>query len=193
MIFKAVNQKTKAIQHNYYRKKFLNSHKDLRFHPRTSIFTYNTIRIGKNVFINERADFSGNISIGNNVLIGPDVFITSGDHDYRIVGQNISRQNRVENGPVIIDNDCWIGAKAFVTGNVHVYEGAVIGAMSVVTKDIPPYTLCLVTPCKPVKLRYTDDELREHYRLLNKSNEEAEKIILKRRSMLAEKGLESLL
>jgi len=42
------------------------------------------------------------------------------------------------------------------------------------------------TPCKPIKLRYTDDELREHYRLKNKSKAEAEKMISIRRSVLVD-------
>jgi acetyltransferase-like isoleucine patch superfamily enzyme len=185
--------KIRAIQNEYYRKKFKSSYKDLRFHPESSNFTYKTIRIGKNVFINEGAYFSGDILIGNNVLIGPDVFITSSDHDYRIVGQFINQQKRVKSQQVIIDDDCWVGTKAFINRGVHIYEGAIIGALSIVTKDVTPYTLCLGTPCKPIKLRYTDEELREHYRLLNKSREDADKIISIRRSMLISRGLNSLL
>ena len=165
---------------------------DLRFHPDTSNFTYNTISLGKNVFINERAYFSGEITVGNNVLFGPDVFITSGDHDYTVVGQLIGEQKRIAGRRVIIDDDCWIGAKVFINKGVHIYEGAIIGGASVVTKNIPPYTLCLGTPCKPIKLRYSDDELRKHFKILNRSQEEAEEMIIMRCSMLKEKGLENL-
>ena len=183
----------KNIHNEHFRKKFKKSCKDLRFHPDTSIFTYSTIVIGKNVFINKGAYFSGEILIGDNVMIGPDVFITSSDHDYRIVGQYMNQQKRVISQKVIIDDDCWIGAKSFINRGVHIYEGALVGGASVVTKDVPPYTLFLGSPGEPVKLRYTDDELREHYRLLNRSSEEADKMISLRHLMLLSKGLGNLL
>lgn len=56
--------------------------------------------------------------------------------------------------PVIIGNDVWIGTKAVIMGGVKIGDGAVIGACAVVTKDIPPYAICVGIPAKIVRYRF---------------------------------------
>jgi acetyltransferase-like isoleucine patch superfamily enzyme len=57
----------------------------------------------------------------------------------------------------IIGPDVWIGQGALVKAGVNIGVGAVIGAGSVVTKDIAPYTIAAGNPCKPIRLRFTED------------------------------------
>lgn len=57
-------------------------------------------------------------------------------------------------GDVIIGNDVWIGEDVFITSGVKIGDGCCIGARSVVTKNLPPYTICVGTPCKSIKNRY---------------------------------------
>ncbi len=56
-----------------------------------------------------------------------------------------------------IGADVWIGQGALVKAGVNVGVGAVIGAGSVVTKDVAPYTIAAGNPCKPIRLRFTED------------------------------------
>lgn len=72
---------------------------------------------------------------------------------------------------------------------ITIGEGTVVGGMSVITKDLPPYTICVGNPCRPIKKRYTDNELLEHYRLLGKSPDQATIIIERRESMLRDRGI----
>ncbi len=173
-----------AIFKKYYINKFLSCENDIRFSPQNSFFSYSSIKVGKNVFINKNAYFSGDITIGDDVLIGPNVFITSGDHQYTKVGQRVQKQGRIKIESVTIENDVWVGANVSILRGVKILEGTVIGTASVVTKDMPPYCVCVGNPCKPVKLRYTDDQLIEHLGLLGKDQVESNKIIKIRHEML---------
>jgi acetyltransferase-like isoleucine patch superfamily enzyme len=181
------------IYYNQCRKKFKRSYKDLRFHPSNSIFTYSTISLGHNVFINQNAYLSGFIEIGNDVLVGPGVFISSGDHQFTTIGEKIRMQGRIENEPVRIDDDVWVGAKVTIMRSVHIYEGAIIGSASIVTKDMPPYCVCVGHTCAPIKIRYTDDELRKHFKIIGKTADEAESMINLRRKMLRQFKKEELI
>lgn len=172
----------------HYRKQFRSCGKDLRFHPGSSLFEYRNISIGERGFINRGAYFSapnGRITIGNDALIGADVFIAAGHHNYKAVGKPINRQGYLpEEQQIVIGDDVWIASRAIILGNVTIHDGAVIGAGSMVLKDLPPYCLCVGNPhCIPIRYRYTDDELRQHLGMIGKSKEEAERIISLRREM----------
>lgn len=60
-------------------------------------------------------------------------------------------------GNVVIGNDVWIGEDVFIGSGVTIGDGCCIGAKSIVTKDLPPYTICVGQPCKPVKNRYNTE------------------------------------
>lgn len=60
-------------------------------------------------------------------------------------------------GKITIGSDVWIGEDVFILSGVTIGDGCCIGARSVVTKDLLPYTICVGTPCKEVKKRYSDD------------------------------------
>lgn len=59
--------------------------------------------------------------------------------------------------PVKIGNDVWIGARAMVMGGVKIGNGAVIGAGAIVTKDVPPYAICVGVPAKVVRYRFPQE------------------------------------
>lgn len=60
-------------------------------------------------------------------------------------------------GDTVIGDAAWIGMRAMIMPGVTIGEGAVIAANSVVTKDVPPYTVVSGSPAKPVKLRFEQD------------------------------------
>lgn len=60
-------------------------------------------------------------------------------------------------GDIVIGNDVWIGYEAVILAGVHIGDGAIIGARSVVTKDVPPYTIVGGTPAKEIRKRFAPD------------------------------------
>jgi len=64
-------------------------------------------------------------------------------------------------GDIIIENDVWIGATATIMSGVKISNGAVVGAGSVVTKDVPPYAIVAGNPAKVVKYRFTEEQIEK--------------------------------
>ncbi len=61
--------------------------------------------------------------------------------------------------PTIVGNDVWIGQDVVIKGGVKIGNGAVIGARSVVTKDIPPYAVAAGAPAKVIKYRFEQEKM----------------------------------
>lgn len=74
-------------------------------------------------------------------------------------------------GYIIIDEDCWIGAECILLPNVHIGLGAVVGAGSVVTKDVPPYAVVAGVPAKIIAIKFTKDQILKHEAILYSSEE----------------------
>lgn len=85
------------------------------------------------------------VVIGDRVFFGPNVSIYTATHTTSV----LSRRKLVEFAqPVFIGNDCWIGGSAIILPGVTIGEGCTIGAGSVVTKDIPPFSVAFGSPCQ---------------------------------------------
>ena len=91
------------------------------------------------------------VIIGDNVLIGPNVFIYSANHKYDDTSRLISKQGHVINKSIEIKEGAWIGGNVTILPGVAIGKHAVIGAGSVVTKDIPDYTVFAGSPAKLIK------------------------------------------
>jgi acetyltransferase-like isoleucine patch superfamily enzyme len=175
----------KQMIKKFYTRRLLSCGKNIRFNPFTSYLEYRNIVIGDNVFINKNAYIAGRVVIGDNVLIGPNVTIIdgSGNHNFTNVGQPINVQGRGTDVTINIGKDSWVAANVIIIKGAGIGEGSIIGAGSLVTKEMPPYCICFGAPCKPESFRYTDEELKEHFVLLNRTQVEAEEIIQKRQHM----------
>lgn len=111
------------------------------------------IIIGNNVVVGRGTMITGKnlIKIGDDVLIGSFVQIIDTDHgDAR---DKIVREQRARIGEVVIGNDVWIGAGARILRNVHIGDGAIIGANSVVTHDVPAFAIVAGVPARIIKYR----------------------------------------
>lgn len=82
-------------------------------------------------------------------------------------------------GDTIIGNDVWIGQNAVILPGVHIGDGAIIGANSVVGSDIPPYTIVVGNPAREIRKRFDDEliDLLLKFQWWNKSVEEINSII----------------
>ncbi len=119
----------------------------------------NKIVIGNEVTINRNCSFYPSffnkeslIEIGDNVRIGPQVTFLSGTHDHRKIDlPDFGKGIRVE-------NHVWVGGSSVIMPGVTIKEGAVIGAGSIVTKDVDPYTIVAGNPAKFIKKRVIEDD-----------------------------------
>ena len=120
----------------------------------------NHIKVGKNFFANYNCTFLdvAAITFGDNCLLGPNVSIYTAGHPVH----PHSRNSRYEYGiAVTVGNDVWLGGCTVICPGVTIGDGCVIGAGSVVTKDIPPYSIAAGNPCRVI--RTITDEDRKYY------------------------------
>ncbi|KAI9734857.1 MAG: hypothetical protein M1834_001937 [Cirrosporium novae-zelandiae] len=88
------------------------------------------------------------VTIGDRVMFGPFVSIFAATHETEVQ----SRRDNIEYArEVTIGNDCWIGGHVTILPGVHIGKGCTIGAGSIVTKDIPPWSVAIGSPAKVVK------------------------------------------
>lgn len=116
-----------------------------------------TIQIGNNVNLGEFNHITAinEIRIGNNVLSGRFVTITDNAHgDTTLRSLSVSPEERplFSKGRVLIGDNVWIGDKVTILPNVSIGDGVVIGANSVVTRDIPSFSVCVGNPAKIIKI-----------------------------------------
>lgn len=160
-------------------KKFASHGNNLVFKPWNSSFTYHNISIGNHVSIGDEADFistRSKIIIGNHVVFAPRVSMRGGDHRIDIVGRYIDTITDNEKLPendadIILEGDNWIGMNVIILKGVTIGFGTVVGAGSVVTKSLPPYSICAGVPCKVIKPRFTKEDIEKHEKILNISHE----------------------
>lgn len=122
--------------------------------PYTQIWSGGTVRIGKGSEIGERSRISiaNSLEIGEKVLLLPNVYITDCDHEYRNVEVPVIDQDIVQKGQkVSIGEGSYIGINAVIVGNVKIGKHCVIGANSVVTKDVPDYCVAVGSPARVIK------------------------------------------
>ncbi len=122
------------------------------------------LKIGSDVEINDYVHIAAvmRVEIGNNVLIASKVFITdhshgsySGDFQSKPSEPPTKRIRRIVAKPVIIEDNVWLGEYVTVMPGVTIGKGSVVGALSVVTKDVPPGTIAVGSPAKVIK-RYDE-------------------------------------
>lgn len=95
------------------------------------------------------------VVIGDRVQFGPNVSIYGAGHETSV----LSRIKFVEFGhPVFIEDDCWIGGNVIILPGITIGRGSTIGAGSIVTRDIPAYSVALGNPCKVRKTIQTVEE-----------------------------------
>ena len=95
---------------------------------------------------------SQSIQIGDYVSIAADCYIIDSNHGISR-GARIQEQVSTVKGPVIIGDDVWLGAGVKVLSGVTIGKGAVIGAQSVVNRDIPEYAIAVGVPAKVIGYR----------------------------------------
>jgi len=112
------------------------------------------IFIGNNVYIGEYCVLMSNeeIEIGDNVLISPHNDIVDFEHIYQDINRPVNLQG-LNTKKITIQEDVWLGSGSKILMGVTIGKGAVVGAGSIVTTDIPPYHVVVGNPAKTIKVR----------------------------------------
>jgi acetyltransferase-like isoleucine patch superfamily enzyme len=115
------------------------------------------VEIGENSTLNEFCAIHGlgGVKIGNGVRIGCHTVIHTNYHRFERTDIPIWKQG-VYGKPITMEDDVWIGAHCTIIGGVTIGSHSVIGAHSIVTKDIPPFSVAYGVPCKVQRSRKAD-------------------------------------
>jgi maltose O-acetyltransferase len=117
------------------------------------IATSGHLTIGTDTFIGHQVLIAGgdaSIIIGSYCDIAPRVTIISGSHEIASAGPRAAGPG--QSRPIVIEDGVWIGAGSIILGGVRIGKHSVIGAGSVVVRDIPPNSVALGSPCRATRL-----------------------------------------
>lgn len=124
------------------------------------------IKIGDHFYGNTNITFldTGMITIGENVLFGPNISLVTPMHPLRYQDRNFAAKNDLPgkeySKPITIEDNCWLASNVTVIGGVTIGNGSVIGAGSVVTRDIPANFLAVGNPCRVLRQITDQDDIR---------------------------------
>lgn len=125
--------------------------KNVNIYPHASFSS--KVQLGDNSDIGLRARINGKCIIGDNVIMGPEVWIYTVNHNTSNIDVPIKYQGNTEEKAVYIGDDSWICARVTILPGVKIGKGVVIGAGAVVSKDIPDYAIAVGNPATVVKYR----------------------------------------
>lgn len=161
--------------------KYLRFGKDIHIGAGTRLWAPDKLTIGDYVYIGKQVHIESNCEIGNFALIANRVSIVGRhDHDFRETGfpvrfapwigsRRFKSQYRHESA--IIEDDVWIGYGAIILTGTRIGKGSIIGAGSIVTKDIEPYAIAFGNPAQVVGKRFPDSEqIRIHEAMIKSGN-----------------------
>lgn len=132
---------------------FDDSGKNINIEHMADFGTGNGIKIGDNSGLGVRCRIRGPLTIGNDVMMGPDVVILSDGHVFDRTDLPMRLQGGKKTQTTVICDDVWIGTRAIIMPGVNIGRGVIIGAGAVVTKDVPDYAIVGGVPAKVIRYR----------------------------------------
>lgn len=125
------------------------------------IATWGSLTIGQDTSVQDRSVLVGQVTFGAHCLLSYGVMAASGAHVFDLHPHLLIRDQdilaaseTVGAKPICVDDDCWIGAHTVIVAGVRIGRGCVVGAGSVVTKDVPPYWVVGGVPAKRIRQRF---------------------------------------
>ena len=144
---------------------------------RVRIWGRDTVVIGRNFYIGRDSFIETDVIIGDNVMFGNRVAIVGRyDQHYQLPGVPIRLAPQIRDADykwkgvglvTTIENDVWVGYGSTVMGGVTIGEGSIIGAGSLVTKDVEPYSIYAGVPARKIRDRFDNPiDLQTHLKLV---------------------------
>jgi acetyltransferase-like isoleucine patch superfamily enzyme len=111
------------------------------------------VRIGAGTFLNLGVMIAAErlVEIGDHCMLANGCFVSDSSHRYDDPEQPITWQGFTSKGPTRIGDNCWLGANVILTSGDSIGERSVIGANSVVTRDIEPYSIAAGAPARVLR------------------------------------------
>ena len=119
--------------------------------------TGSKLEIGDFSGIGENCKVPPNTIIGKYVMMAPEVYIINNNHVFKNSQVPMCFQGKTENKITIIEDDCWIGARAIIMPGRRIGKGSIVAAGAVVTKDVEPYSIVGGNPATLIKKRKIND------------------------------------
>lgn len=123
-----------------------------------NVYFLGVVKMGSNSSISNNSFLNGGtegIIIGNDVMIAPNCVLVAFDHGMSDLETPMIKQPW-KYSKIVIDDDVWIGANCTIAKGVHIGKGCIVGANSVVTKDVSPYSIVGGVPAKVIGSRLKD-------------------------------------
>lgn len=134
------------------------------------------IKFGDYVGIGPRNIFMCNTEFRDYILTGPEVkFLNKIEHKFDQPGIDLFHSGWGEISKILVENDVWIGCGSIILGPCRIGRGSIIAAGSVVTKDVPKYSIVGGNPAKIIRERFSPTEIIEHERRLELGNQRKQK------------------
>jgi len=125
------------------------------------------IDIGPYAYVGPRAMICPGVQIGAYSMLGPRVTIVGRDHRFDVPGVPTIFSGRPESLRTVIEADVWIGACSTLIGGIRIGRGSVVAAGSVVTHDVPPFSIVAGVPARVIRKRFDTDGEQIHSHMLN--------------------------
>lgn len=126
--------------------------KKSKFQNNVYIGNGENVRIGKHCQINEDVFIQG-ASIGNYVMIAPNVILQANTHKYNDTETPMIQQGEEKGKIITIEDDVWLGRNVIVLPGIIIKKGSIVAAGAVVTRDVPEYAIVGGVPAKIIKKR----------------------------------------
>lgn len=108
------------------------------------------------------------VTIGRYTMLAQNVQILGADHNYDLAGVPCTFSGRPILKKTFIGRDVWVGANVIIMAGIKIGDGCIVASGSVVTKDIPPFSIVGGVPAKLIKMRFeNENDIEKHIEMLN--------------------------
>jgi len=166
MLLLAIARRLRSRLKSFMCRKVLAHGDDLHIGARTRIWATSHVRLGNQVYVGKDVHIEANCRIGNYCLIANRVAIIGRhDHDFTAIGFPVRFSpwigsqrfpTRFTGEEAVIEDDVWLGYGAIVLTGLTIGRGSIVAAGSVVTRDVPPYSIVAGVPAKVIGQRFVD-------------------------------------
>jgi acetyltransferase-like isoleucine patch superfamily enzyme len=153
---RALLRASRIIKHKLLLGRKLQLGSNVIFGKRAVLHPPDFMRLGDNVHFANFFLTEVNLEVGSDVLFSTRVACIGNDHAFDDPMKTIISNGRLPAGTIVLEGDNLIGFGTIIVGNVRIGRGCIVGAGSVVTRDLPPYTVCAGIPAKPIRPRFGD-------------------------------------
>jgi maltose O-acetyltransferase len=127
--------------------------RSVRVNPKANFGSGLRIEVGNNCNLSSGLRVIGDLKLGNDVMMGPEVVFISYNHEVSDLTVPMRMQGATESRPIQVCDDVWIGMRAMIMPGVTIGAHAIVAGGSVVTKDVPEWAIVGGNPAKVIKYR----------------------------------------